>query len=180
VIDIATLNRQELASYVGQTLEDHGVAVVLSGGSCVSIYSNENYVSFDLDLIDVGYSNRKHIAGALSTIGYVSKGKGNRYFEHPDSAFSLEFPSAPLMIGDQVITGEGIDKLETKLGIIRLLSPTNCVKDRLANYYYFNDIQCLHQARMVVQQQMVNANELQLWLDSEGIELLATELLKID
>jgi hypothetical protein len=84
------------------------------------------------------------------------------------------------MIGDQVITGEGIDQLETKLGIIRLLSPTNCVKDRLANYYYFNDIQCLHQARMVVQQQMVNANELQLWLDSEGIELLATELLKID
>ncbi|MDF1527072.1 MAG: hypothetical protein P1S59_12500 [bacterium] len=33
-------------------LENKGIRVVLTGGSCVSIYSNNKYQSMDLDLVE--------------------------------------------------------------------------------------------------------------------------------
>ena len=47
--------------------------------------------------------------------------------------------------------------METPVGgSFRLLSPTDCVKDRLANFYHFEDGQCLEQAPMVAGQHPVN------------------------
>ena len=58
-MNVSNLTRIELAGLIGQTLTDHGIDAVLSGGSCVSIYSNERWVSQDLDLIDISYSDKK-------------------------------------------------------------------------------------------------------------------------
>ena len=44
-MNVSNLTRIELAGLIGQTLTDHGIDAVLSGGSCVSIYSNERWVS---------------------------------------------------------------------------------------------------------------------------------------
>jgi hypothetical protein len=40
---IKNLSRLELAALVCETLREHGIDVVLSGGSCASIYSSEKY-----------------------------------------------------------------------------------------------------------------------------------------
>jgi len=45
---------EELAALVCSTPERHGVHVVLSGGSVVSIYSDNVYQSYDLDFIQTG------------------------------------------------------------------------------------------------------------------------------
>ena len=46
------MSMEELAAYVCSELEKDGIETVLSGGSCVEIYSQGKYTSDDIDLID--------------------------------------------------------------------------------------------------------------------------------
>ena len=79
-MNVSNLTRIELAGLIGQTLTDHGIEALLSGGSCVSIYSNERWVSQDLVLIDISYSDKKKIIAALHAIGFTNREAGHKYF----------------------------------------------------------------------------------------------------
>jgi hypothetical protein len=46
---------------------------------------------------------------------------------------------------------------------LRVISPTDCVKDRLAAYYHWGDRQCLTQAELVAKEHPVDLNELKRW-----------------
>jgi len=164
---VSGISRLDLAGLIAKTLKSEGIDVVLTGGSCVSIYSNERYVSMDLDFIDVSLKTNKQIGLALKTIGFESNHQNSRYFAHPDTHLTVEFPSAPLTIGDEFIPSSQVASLETAQGTLRLLSPTDCVKDRLANYYYFRDRQCLDQALMVAAQHPINLVTLKEWHENE-------------
>ena len=48
------MSLEQVAALVCATLDRHGISVVLSGGAVVSIYSDDEYVSFDLDFIPTG------------------------------------------------------------------------------------------------------------------------------
>jgi|GEM_PF-4859020 len=48
-------------------------------------------------------------------------------------------------------------------GVLRLLSPTDCVKDRLAAYYRWNDRQSLQQAILVARMCDINLDEIERW-----------------
>ena len=48
---VKNMSQVELAAYIQDTLQVNGIEVVLSGGSAVSFYSSNKYVSKDLDLI---------------------------------------------------------------------------------------------------------------------------------
>jgi hypothetical protein len=48
----------ELAGLVCAALDRHGVRTVLSGGSVVSIYSENRFHSYDLDFIRTGIAGR--------------------------------------------------------------------------------------------------------------------------
>ena len=54
--------------------------------------------------------------------------------------------------------------------VLKLLSPTDCVKDRLAAYYFWNDRQSLDQAILVCENNPVNLNEVRLWSKNENME----------
>jgi hypothetical protein len=45
----------ELAAFISSHLKRNGIDAILSGGSCVSIYSENKYVSLDLDFIEFGH-----------------------------------------------------------------------------------------------------------------------------
>lgn len=167
---IKDLTRLELAALVAETLKGEGIDVVLSGGSCVSIYSSEKYVSKDLDFIDVSLKNNRQIAKAIQSLGFENQPKNSRHFAHPETALTLEFPSAPLMIGDEHIKSNAVEAIDTDLGTLRLLTPTDCVKDRLANYYYFGDKQCLAQALLVASAHPINLAALEQWHQNERQE----------
>ena len=72
--DINALGRAELAAVIVETLADAGIDVVLVGGSCVCVYTNERFGSFDLDFIDMTYARKKDIAAALVEIGFAPRG----------------------------------------------------------------------------------------------------------
>lgn len=53
---------------------------------------------------------------------------------------------------------------------ITLLTPTDCVKDRLAAFFHWNDEQSLEQALLVAKSQKVNFTAIRKWSKSENRE----------
>ena len=157
------MSQGELGAYIHSHLREKGIEVVLSGGAAVGIYSNSKYVSKDLDFINIYAVNRRIIRAAMEEIGFDEDG---RYFKHPDTEFFIEFPAGPLAIGDEPI--KQVVEKEFSTGILRIISPTDCVKDRLAAYYHWGDRQCLLQAEFVAQENDINLNDVERWSDHEG------------
>lgn len=153
----------ELAAFVCTHLKNNGINVVLSGGACVSLFTENEYQSFDLDFIENVVTSRKKIREVLQKIGFIEE---HRYYKHPDTKFFLEFPPGPLSIGDEPVR-EIIEK-EFSTGVLKLLSPTDCVKDRLAAYYHWNDRQSLQQAILVAQTCDIDHDEIERWSIKEG------------
>jgi hypothetical protein len=160
---INKMTSAELAAFVASHLRNKGIDVVLSGGACVSIYSGNRYVSMDLDLINTRFAKRRRIRDAMREIGFSEEG---RYFKHPDTEFFIEFPGGPLSVGDEPVKEIVEYKLET--GTLRMISPTDCVKDRLAGYYYWDDLQCLDQAVLVASSNEISMEEIERWSKVEG------------
>ena len=165
---IEELTRAELGALVCTTLERAGISAVLTGGSCVSVWTRDVFASLDLDFIALGLHTNREIGAAMETIGFRSRGKNSRYFEHKNCELVLEFPAGPLQVGDEHVPDKNIDSLETNAGILRLLRPTDCVKDRLAGYYHWGDEQNLLQALEVARQHPIDWASLKKWHRGEG------------
>ena len=163
--EIGKMSRLELAAYICSHLDKHGIEVTLTGGSCVSLYSQDEYVSGDLDFIERIPNKRKFLSDGLKEIGFKEKNKS--YF-HPDTDLFIEFPTGPLAIGDEPITD--IITIRTDTGTLRIISPTESVKDRLAAYFFWNDLQSLEQAILVAKHRTINIDEVKRWSLKEGEE----------
>ncbi|HNM37262.1 MAG TPA: hypothetical protein PKI33_09370, partial [Anaerolineales bacterium] len=61
-----------------------------------------------------------------------------------------------------------ISEFELSIGTLRVLSPTDCVKDRLCAFYFWNDLQGLEQATLVTKSQKVDLKEIKRWSKVEG------------
>jgi len=162
-INWANIPIKELAGIIGKHLNNHGIEVVLVGGSCVSIYSNNKYVSKDLDYVT--YEPIKKIKPVLESIGFNQR--IGRHFEHKKCPYYLEFLSAPVAIGEQYPINK-FNKIRTKMGIVQLLTPSDCVKDRLAAYFHWNDMQSLEQAVLVAGNNKINIKDIEKWSANEG------------
>ncbi len=166
---IKGLTLEELGAVVCETLANHKIDAVLSGGSCVSVWTDNQYSSNDMDMITTTLTSQYQLSAALESIGFTRSGKG-RYYVHPDTELGLEFPSGPLMLGDEHITEDRIHHLRTKTGTLRLLSPTDCVKDRLAAFYHWGDKQSWEQAVSVARRHTPDWVSLQRWHQAEGVQ----------
>jgi len=160
---IGKMSQAELAAYVHQHLSDSGLYIVLSGGAAVGIYSNGEYVSGDIDFVNARFASRNKIEKSMKELGFSPIG---RHFEHPDSDHIIEFPPGPLQFGDGMV--QTTDEMRFETGTLRIISPTDCIKDRLAHYYHWGDRQCLKQAVLVASKHKVNLVELQEWSKLEG------------
>tara|TARA_B100001540_G_scaffold313683_1_gene337077 strand:+ start:2782 stop:3336 length:555 start_codon:yes stop_codon:yes gene_type:complete len=167
-VDISKLGRAEMAALIVETLAAHDIDVVLVGGSCVCVWTNEKFGSLDLDFIDLTYSRRKQIAVALSQLGFSPNERQPKYFTHPDCQWSVEFPTAPLAVGHEYIGDKQVATKETSTGTLRLLSPTDTIKDRLLWWYLENDPQCWEQALEIARNHKVRWADLKKWHEGEG------------
>ncbi len=160
---IKDMSMKELAAFLCQAMAAEGILVVLSGGSCVEIYSDGKYTSSDLDLINRYNESPKKIRKVMLGLGFAEHG---RYFTHEDTDYFVEFPSGPLGVGDSPIVI--VEQIHTETGILSLLTPTDCVKDRLAAYFHWNDEQSLQQAVWVAQSNAFDYEAVKKWSVDEG------------
>lgn len=168
---IREMSTPELVAFVQSHLCDNRIDVVLSGGACVTIYSENKYVSMDIDLVNNHFASRREIREAMRGLGFEERG---RHFIHPDTDLFVEFPAGPLSVGEEPVKEVREIRLDT--GLLRIISPTDCVKDRLAAYYYWNDAQGLEQAVLVANSVDIDPDEVGRWSEVEGKEREFSEI----
>lgn len=158
----------ELAALISQALERAGIIGTLSGGGAVSLYSENEYESFDLDFVSSGSSHV--IAEAIAPLGFRFE-TGTREFRSPDTDYYAEFPPGPLAFGESIVSDRDASTIITEFGPIRIVTPTQSVMDRLAAYVAWNDNQALDQAVMVASRQTVEWSALREWCGREGVDV---------
>lgn len=162
-IDFKNCTEEELWKYVGSHLSRSGIDAVLAGGAVVSIYSNGAYESGDLDFIVLNLFKDK-LEPTMNEIGFKKKG---RHYIHPDCKhLFVELPSGPLGIGEDYNI-EPVEKIEDGRKF-KILSPTDCIKDRPASYIHFKSKEGLEQAWLVARNQPFKKAAVEKWCEGEG------------
>ena len=87
------LSLEDFAIVVSDYLIKHGIDVVLSGGACVTIYTKNKFMSYDLDFVLISSDKQKEVRSLLTEIGFYEE---DRYFKHNDTEFFIDFISPPL------------------------------------------------------------------------------------
>lgn len=157
---------EEVATLVCSHLEADGISVVLSGGAAVSIYSDNEYESYDLDFIPTGLARR--VDRTMEALGFFRQ---QRHWVHPQNPYWVEFPAGPVAIGDEII--DDFAERRSAAGTLRILHPTECVMDRLTWFFHNADRQCLEQALQVARRHPVNLERIKRWAAKEGPNGLA-------
>jgi hypothetical protein len=155
----------EIASLVSQALEAAGIVGVLSGGGAVSVYSENEYESVDLDFVTS--TRNEVIAEAVAPLGFRYFA-GSKDLAHPDSRYTIEFPPGPLAFGSTAASNQAAVIVETDFGPVRIITPTQSVMDRLAHYVFWNDNQALDQAVTVARRHTIDWDEIERWAVQEG------------
>ena len=162
-MDWEKANIEQVWKQVALKLAKDGIETVLVGGAVVSIYSDGAYESGDLDFIQKtkGFDDTKT---SLLDLGFKKQG---RSFVHDESNYYIEFCSGPLAIGDDLKIKP--EKVTFKSKTFYILSPTDCIRDRLASYAFFKARECLDQAVLVAKNQPYNDKKIKSWCKSENI-----------
>ncbi|MDO8608410.1 MAG: hypothetical protein Q7R40_17905 [Phaeospirillum sp.] len=156
---------QETGAAIWDHLAKNSIKTVLSGGACVTIYSQNKYQSRDLDFVMADYS-LKELDPLMEELGF-GRTRNNRHYENPDCPYFVEFPPSPLMVGEEFVNKTAL--IKNKYGRLRLLRPVDSVKDRLAAFYHWNDRQSLEQALMICKTKRINMKEVERWSKKEGM-----------
>jgi hypothetical protein len=166
---------EETASIVYEILKAKGIEVVLTGGSCMEIYTHSNYSSYDLDFIANPSIKSEQVKNAMIEAGFEKK---DRYFKHPDNDYYVEFPTGPVSLGHE--EPKEHNELKTHVGTLKLLTPTNCIKDRLCAYLYHGGEECFSQAIAVAHKNEIDKENLLKWAAKEcsKMENTVNELFK--
>ncbi|MCP3984928.1 MAG: hypothetical protein GY723_11100 [bacterium] len=152
---------EQIATLVCSALDEAGISVVLSGGATVSIYSDNEYESYDLDFVPVGLARRPD--RVMESLGFE---KRQRHWVHPRNPYWVEFPGGPVSIGEEVV--HDFAERRSAAGVLRLLHPTECVMDRLSWFIHNADRQCLDQAVQVARRHPVKLKRIEKWARGEG------------
>lgn len=165
---------QEIAVLVSESLVDAEIPAVLGGGGAVTLYSDNEYMSNDLDFITV--ARNKVIAPVVAKLGFRPQGKD---FVHPDSKYFIEFPPGPLSFGGRYVDSSKTTMLDTRYGKIRIITPTQCVMDRLSWFIHHNDKQAHEQAVMVAARQEIDWNDVRSRAEAEGADAALVDEIRL-
>jgi len=163
--DWSCCNEEEFWAYIAWHLDKAGIDSVLVGGAVVSIYTEGLYRSGDVDLVLESFPGNG-ISDVLAPLGFHPSG---RHWSHPACThLYVEFPPGPVSLGEEfpVIPSE-IEKDGRRL---KLLSPTDCVKDRLAAWIHWKARSRLDQAALVAirQRKVIDIEKVRNWCLKEG------------
>ena len=164
----------DVAAVVARALSVAGQDAVLTGGACATLYSEGEYQSYDLDFILQSAATQRQLDAAMKPIGF--RRKTDRY-EHPEARFFVEFPAGPLGIGTDI----AIRPVERAMkGVtVKLLSPTDSCRDRLAAWYHWKDRQSLETAVGIARRHKVSMDVIREWSSREGASTEFEEFIRI-
>jgi hypothetical protein len=75
--------------------------------------------------------------------------------------------ASSVFIGEEIVKDKDLNRMKTKYGMFKLLSTEDCVKDRLAGFFYWSDRQSLEQAIIVCLDNKVSIKKIREWTIAE-------------
>lgn len=158
---------EEVAAIISSALTRAGIAATLSGGAAVSIYTDNEYQSKDLDFVTAAMV--ADLSPVLNELGFAHTGVPRMsQFSHPMNDWFVEFPPTPISFGHLYVIHEDCATIELEAGSLRIITPTQSVMDRLAAAIAWNDAQSREQAILVARNQPIDWDELREWFANEG------------
>ena len=164
-MDFKNTSMIELAVVVAQHLKHKDIRVVLVGGLAVDIYTENQYLTNDIDMVDISYQKPAVLRAAMLELGFTKQG---RVYRNSSTDIVVEFPSAPLAIGDELIKEQ--TNIETEFGEIPILFAVDVIKDRLAAYLHWKDQQSLIQALCIMLCHKIAPKEIKAFYENETSE----------
>lgn len=161
--DWSRCSEVQLWKYLAWHMAGAKIPAVLVGGAVAAIYSKGAYQSGDLDFVTEAADDTA-LTGLFHSLGFKRMG---RHFKHPQCAHLLvEFPPGPLGIGSNHRIKPRLVRHHQRM--LKILSPTDCVCDRLASFIHFKSRDALDQAVLVAQSVRVNHAKIRKWCADEG------------
>ena len=163
-INFQKCTEEQMWKFIAHALAQNGVDVILVGGAVVSIYTNGAYRSGDLDFV-LNEVSRKKLDKTLLSLNFI---KDRRFYKHPECKhLFLEFADFPVGIGNDYQIKP--DEVPYKGEVLKIYSPTDCVRDRLASFAFFGARECLDQAVLVANAHEVDFRKVKKWCKQENI-----------
>ena len=162
--DLSGWTIEQVAFLVCTAMKNAGVTAVLSGGSAATVYAPRAYTTRDLDFV-LHDTVSMPAAGPILELGF-SEMKTRGIYAHPDLPFTLEFLRGPLAVGGTVLTVW--DTWEKDDQTLYIISPLDCVRDRMAAAIHWRDQNSAKQAAAVAREQPIDVNALRDWCLGEG------------
>lgn len=161
--DYSSTSITDLATLVADHLAHKDIEVVVVGGLAVEIYTENLYLTKDIDMIDRSYQPPALMQKAMAELGFEKEG---RVYSHPTTEIVVEFPAGPLSVGNEIITETTY--IEGPAGKIPIISAKDLVKDRLAAFFHWNDNQSLVQALTIMNCHSISPTHLHAFIKGEG------------
>jgi len=148
---------EDVCFAVWGALASRNMTAVLTGGSAAAVYAPNAYRSLDADFVLDGDEPLHAVAEALACVDFRRLGR-SRLFTHHRTTFTVDFPKGPLAVGgDYVHERATLSRGDQKLMI---LTPIDCIRDRLAHFFHWDDFTAL-EAAVAVARAHANANDLE-------------------
>ena len=155
----------ELAYIVCTALDQSGQKAVLTGGGAATVWALTAYQSKDLDFVFEFWTAFETDETPLKDLGFV---RDLNLYRHKETPFTVEFPLGPLCISNDEVTQWTTLRENDRL--LYILSPTDCVRDRLMWFYAYNDFSGLEQALAVATRNEIDLPFIELWSSKENEE----------
>lgn len=154
---------EDVCFAVCTALQNTGTTAVLTGGSAATYYVPEAYQSQDADFVITFGSGSAGAGDAMRGLGYTEIAG---VYSHQKNVFTVEFPPGPLAVGEDLV--ESYDTVRRDGEILHVLSRTDCVRDRLASFYFFSDRSALAAAVAVARSGTIDISAIRRWSEREG------------
>jgi hypothetical protein len=156
-------NLIDVAFAVCTALDRVGIVAVLVGGSAANFYAPQKYQSHDADFVITLERQRGTAAKVMMDLGFQREGQ---MYVHSETPFTIEFPPGPLSVAGMLVSRwETVRRGEE---ILYVVSRTDCVRDRLAAFYFWNDAGSLYVALDVARSGPIDLASIRQWSASEG------------
>ena len=157
----------QVAAIISGALKNAGISATLSGGAVVSIYTDNEYQSKDLNFVTAATVD--DLAPVLAPLGFVHMGVPRMsQVAHPLVEWFVEFPPTPISFGNLHVDHKDCATIDLNVGRLRIITPTQSVMDRLAAAIHWSDAQSREQALLVAAHQSIDWEALRNWFVNEG------------
>lgn len=161
-ISFRGLDIKSTAAMIGAQLERAGHMVVLVGRACAAIYAGRSIKPKALEFVIEDFAVNS-VNKAMEEIGFGAIGQ--RTFTRDGCPFEVVLNPMPITVGDDI--AHKVRIIKTPKGPLRLLTATDCVRQRLSNYYRFGEPHALIEAVRVARRQRVDMDLIRRWSDWE-------------